>query len=114
MVDFKNVLEVANDDLVLPIVIITFLLLTYMVSYLGGKETDIIRSKIFLRYSQFKNAFLWLAAFAFVLILHVALIDVTQLFFIDRYTIVVLQKFFGLLLSIIMITFVYFLYRSIK
>ncbi|MDD5617078.1 MAG: hypothetical protein PHH85_12860 [Candidatus Methanoperedens sp.] len=114
MVDFKNVLEVANDGLVLPIVIITFLLLTYMVFYLGRKDADLVRSKIFLRYSQFKNAFLLLAAFAFVLVIHVALIYTTQLYFIEASVIGDLQKFFGLVMSLIMITFVYFLFRSLK
>ena len=114
MVDFKNVLEVVNDGLLLPIVIITFILLIYMVFYLGRKDADIIRSKIFLRYSDFKNAFLLLAAFAFGLVIHVALIFTTRLYFIDDSLIKDIQKLFGLALSLIMLTFVYFLFRSIK
>jgi uncharacterized membrane protein YeiB len=113
MVDLKNVLEVANNVLMLPIVIITFLLLTYMVFYLNRKDEDLIRSKIFLRYSQFKNAFLLLAAFAFVLVIHVALIYTPQLYFVEA-SVFEVQKFFGLVLSLIMLTFVYFLFRSIK
>jgi len=114
MVDLKNVLEVVNDVLMLPIVIITFVLLIYLIFYLRGKDADLIRSKIFLRYSDFKNAFLLLAAFALGLVIHVALIFTTQLFFIDDSLIDDIQKVFGLVLSLIMLTFVYFFFRCIK
>jgi hypothetical protein len=114
MVDLKNILEVVNETLVLPIVILTFLLLIYMGFYLSRYDADVIRSKIFLKYSHFKNAFLLLAAFAFVLVLHVALIYTSQLYIIDLTVIKDLQRFFGLVLSLIMITFVYFLFRSLK
>jgi len=41
MVDLKNVLEVVNDVLMLPIVIITFVLLIYLIFYLRGKDADL-------------------------------------------------------------------------
>jgi len=114
MVGYKNVLDDANDVLVLPIVIITFLLLTYMVFYLRRTDADLIRAKIFLRYSQFKNTFLLLSAFALVLVIHVGLLYTRQLYSIEASVIEDMQKFFGLVLSLIMLTFVYFLLRSIK
>jgi len=114
MIDIKNVLEVINKLLVLPIAIITFVVLMYIILYLWKKDQDIIRSRIFLKYCEMKNAFILLAAFAFILILHVALIYIpnflssNSLLFIDD-----LQRILGLVLILILITFVYFIYRSI-
>lgn len=79
--DIKNVLEIINEVVLLPITIITFLLLIYVVFYLSKKDPDVVRSKIFLKnYSIISDV----------------------------------QRFFGLLLSIIMISFVYVLIKSIK
>ena len=115
MIDIKNILEVINELLVLPIAIITFVVLIYITIYLWKKDQDIIRSRIFLKYGEIKKAFLLLAAFAFVLILHVALIYIPHFFssksllFIDD-----LQKILGLVLSFILITFVILIYKNIK
>ncbi|MFA4955590.1 MAG: hypothetical protein WC556_01290 [Candidatus Methanoperedens sp.] len=114
MIDIKNVLEVINELLVLPIAIITFVVLIHITIYLWKKDPDIIRSRIFLKYGEIKKAFLLLAAFAFVLILHVALIYIphflisNSLIFIDD-----LQRILGLVLILILVTFVYFIYKSI-
>ena len=114
MIDIKNALEVINELLVLPIAIITFVVLIYITIYLWKKDQDVIRSRIFLKYCEIKKAFLLFAAFAFVLILHVALIYIPHFFlsnsssFIDD-----LQRILGLVLILILITFVYFIYRSI-
>jgi len=114
MMDIKNVLEVINEILVMPIAIITFVLLMYIVVYLWKKDPDVIRSRIFLRYCEIKKAFILLAAFAFILILHVALIYMPKFFssdfliFIDD-----LQRILGLVLILILITFVYFIYRTL-
>jgi len=114
MMDIKNVLEVINELLVLPIAIITFVVLMYITIYLWKKDQDIIRSRIFLKYCEMKKAFILLAAFAFILIFHVALIYMPNFFssdfliFIDD-----LQRILGLVLILILITFVYFIYRRI-
>jgi len=114
MIDIKNVLEVINELFVLPIAIITFVVLMYIVLYLWKKDQDIIRSRIFLKYCEIKKAFILLAAFAFVLILHVGLIYIPHLFssnslsFIDD-----LQRILGLVLILILITFVYIIYGSL-
>lgn len=113
--DIKNVLEIINEFVVLPITIIAFLLLIYVVFYLSKRDPDVVRSRIFLKYAGFKKAFLLLAAFAFVLILHVALIYIPHIYYFGYNHIVSdIQKFFGLVLSLIMITFVYVLIKSIK
>jgi protein-S-isoprenylcysteine O-methyltransferase Ste14 len=115
MIDVKNVLEVINEILVLPIAIITFILLIYITIYLWKKDQDVIRSRIFLKYCEIKKAFILLAAFALVLILQVALIYMphffksNSLFFIED-----LQRILGLVLILILITFVYFIYRSMS
>jgi len=114
MMDIKNVLEVINELLVLPIAIITFTVLMYITIFLWRKDQDVIRSRIFLKYCEMKKAFILLAAFAFVLILHVALIYIphffisNSFFFIDD-----LQRILGLVLILILLAFVYFIYRSI-
>lgn len=115
MMDIKNVLEIINEFVVLPITIITFFLLIYVVFYLSKRDPDVVRSRIFLKYSEFKNAFILLAAFAFVLVLHVALIYLPHLYYIEYYSIMSdIQRFFGLVLSLIMISFVYVLIKSLK
>ena len=115
MMDIKNVLEIINEFVVLPITIIAFLLLMYVVFYLSKRDPDVVRSRIFLKYAEFKKAFILLAAFAFVLVLHVALIYIPRIYYSGYNPIVSdIQKFFGLVLSIIMISFVYVLIKSIK
>ena len=114
MIDIKNVLEVVNELLVLPIAIITFVILIYITIYLWKKDQDVIRSRIFLKYCEIKKAFLLLAAFALVLILHVALIYIPHFFSLNSSFIIEdLQRILGLVLILILITFVYFIYRSI-
>ncbi len=115
MIDIKNVLEVINEVVVIPIAIITFFLMMYIVIYLWKKDPDVVRSKIFLRYGKFKKAFLLFAVFAFVLVLHVSLIYIPHFYrFEDNPFIEDLQRFFGFVLAIIMISFVSYLYQSIK
>jgi hypothetical protein len=114
MMDIKNVLEVINELLVLPIAIITFVVLMYIVIYLWKKDPDVVRSRIFLKYCEIKKAFILLAAFAFILILHVALIYIPHLFSSNFYFIDDLQRILGLVLILILMTFVYIIYRSIK
>ncbi len=113
--DIKNVLEIINEVMILPITILTFLLLIYVVFYLSKRDPDVVRSRIFLKYTEFKNAFILLAAFGFVLVLHVALIYIPHLYSIKYYSIISdIQRFFGFVLSLIMITFIYVLIKSLK
>ena len=115
MIDFKNVLEVVNETIILPIIIITFLLVIYVVYYLSARDADVIRSKIFLKYAEFKKAFILLAVFALVLVVHVSLIYIPHFFLVEDYFLIVyLQRFCGFLLTLIMISFVLVLIRSIK
>ncbi len=115
MLDIKNVLEFINGIIVIPIALITFFLLIYLVVYLRNKDPDVIRSKIFLKYHEFKKAFFLLAAFAFILVLHVSLIYIPQFFLIEEIPFIEdLQHFFGLTLALITITFAYYLYRSLQ
>ena len=115
MLDVKNALEVINEVVVIPAAIIIFFLLMYMVFYLRNKDPDIIRSKIFLKYEEFKKAFMLFAMFAFVLVIHVSLIYIPHLFLPDENPLIEdIQRFFGLTLTLIMITFVAYIYRSMK
>ena len=114
MIEIKNVLEVINEVLVLPIAIITFFLLMYIVIYLYEKDPDVIRSRIFLKYDEIKKAFILFAAFAFILILHVSLIYIPHVFSLDYSFIKDLQRIFGLVLILIMITFVYIIFGTIR
>ncbi len=115
MLDVKNALEIINEVVIIPAAIIIFFLLMYIVFYLRNKDPDIIRSKIFLRYEEFKKAFMLFALFAFVLVIHVSLIYIPH-FFLSRADSLIddIQKFFGLTLTVIMITFVFYIYRSMK
>jgi signal transduction histidine kinase len=114
MIDIKNALQVINELLVLPIATITFVVLIYITIYLWKKDPDVIRSRVFLKYCEIKKAFILLAAFALVLILHVALIYIPH--FISLNSIIPiddLQRILGLVLILILMAFVYFIYRSI-
>ncbi len=108
----KNVIEIINETIVLPVAILTFFLLIYIVFYLWKTDADVIRSRIFLKYREFKKAFLLLAVFAFVLIFHVSLIYIPRFFSYYSPLIYDMQRIFGLILVLIMITFVYFIFRS--
>ena len=116
MVDVKNVLEVINEIMVLPITIITFFLLIYIAVYLWKKDPDVIRSRIFLKYDEIKKAFILFVAFAFILILHVSLIYIPHFLSLGSSSSFIydLQKVFGLLLVLVLISFVYFIFKSVR
>lgn len=115
MIDVKNVLEVVNEVLVLPIAIITFFLLIYIVLYLWKKDPDVVRSRIFLKYNEIKKAFILLLAFAFILIFHVSLIYLPHFFSLGSSSFIYdLQRIFGLFLILILIAFVYIIFRSVR
>lgn len=116
MIDVKNVLEVVNEVLVLPIAIITFFLLIYIALYLWKKDPDVVRSRIFLKYNEIKKAFILFLAFAFILIFHVSLIYIPHFFSLSSSSSFIydLQRIFGLLLILILIAFVYVIFRSIR
>jgi len=115
MIDVKNVLEVINEVLVLPIAIITFFLLIYIVLYLWKKDPDVIRSRIFLKYNEIKKAFILFLVFAFILILHVSFIYIPHILSLGSSSFIYdLQRILGLLLILIMITFVYVIFKSIR
>ncbi len=118
MISVEGVLEVINELVILPILIITLILLIYIVIYLNKKDPDLIKSRIFLKYDEFKKAFLMLLLFAFLLVFHVILIYNPHFFyfllncsssFADK-----LQHFFGLALSITIVIFASLIYRITK
>jgi hypothetical protein len=115
MIDVKNVLEVVNEVLVLPVAIITFFLLIYIVSYLWKKDPDVVRSRIFLKFNEIKKAFILFLAFALILIFHVSLIYIPHFFSLSYSSFIYdLQRIFGLLLILILIAFVYVIFKSIR
>lgn len=114
MLDVKNVLEVINEVFVLPIAIITFFILVYIVMYLWKKDPDVIRSRIFLKYAHIKKAFLLLVVFAFILVLHVALIYVPHFFSMESYYMMdEIQRILGLLLIFVLLAFSYVIFKSL-
>lgn len=115
MIDIKNVLEVINEILVLPIAVITFFLLMYILIFLWKKDPDVIRSRIFLKYREIKKAFILFAAFAFVLIFHVSFIYVPHLLLLDYPPYIYdIQRIFGLILVLILLSFVHVIYKSLR
>lgn len=113
--DLKNVLEVLNEIVVLPVAVISFILLMQVAMFLQTKDPDVVRAKIFLKYRIFRKALVLTAIFAFVLVIHIFLIYIPR-FFNSTFGLPLadIQRFFGLLLVFTLITFVYFIYRSIK
>ncbi len=118
MVGISDFLEALNETVMLPISILIFLVLIYIITFLWTRNPDIIRSRIFLNFQNFKNAFLLFVIFAFVLVIHIALIYQPHLFYFifqcSSPQAEDLQRFFGLILALIMMTFVYLIFKSIK
>ena len=114
MNNVKNVLEIINEILVIPLSIIIFFLLIYIAIYLRNKEADVIRSRIFLKFKEIKKAFILLVVFAFILLLHVTFIfypEIMEFILGDSSYVNDLQKVLGLVLVIILITFSFIIYR---
>ena len=118
MISIEGILEVINEIVILPILIITLILLVYIIIYLNKKDPDLIKARIFLKYNEFKKAFLILLLFAFLLILHVVLIYNPHFFYFllkcSSSFAHQLQHFFGLTLSITMVIFAFLIYRITK
>ncbi len=115
MIYLKNVLETIDGIVVIPLATIAFFLLIYIVLYIYKKDADVVRSRIFLKYDEFKKAFLFLAVFAFILVLHISLIYVSYFYSLeDQPLIEYIQRFFGLILVMVLVTFVYKLFRSMR
>ncbi len=115
MMVLKNVLEVLNEIVIIPLSLISFLLLMRVVIFLRTKDPDVVRAKIFLKYQVFKKALALSALFAFVLLFHVFLIYFTLIFKSTfGLPLADMQRFFGLVLVFTLTIFVYFIYRSIK
>jgi len=113
--DLKNGLEVINEIIVIPVAVISFILLIKVAMFLRTKDPDVVRAKIFLKYRIFRKALVLTAVFAFVLVIHIFLIYFPH-FFNSTFGLPIadIQRFFGLVLVFTMISFVYFIYRSIK
>lgn len=110
-----NVLDVINEIIIIPVAMATFILLIYITLYLRKRDPEVIRAKIFLHYYTFKKAFELLAVFAFVLIIHVSLLYVPNYFYSDPpLSLIELQHFFGLVLALVMLSFAYYVFKSIK
>ena len=112
------VFEFINNNLVLPIVLITFLLLSYIEYIFIKKDPDVVKAKMFLRYNILKKAFLLLVFFSLALLLHVVLIYNPHIFyFILKCTpsfIYEVQRILGLLLVLILVYFVALIYKIIR
>lgn len=113
-----NLLGLINEYVILPISIITFFILVYIVIYLYTTNSDKIRSKIFLNFSKFKFAFSLFLLFAFILIFHVVLVYQPHIFYFilncSPAMAIEIQHFFGLMLSSILIIFVVLFFKCIK
>ncbi len=114
-----DTVEFINYYVIIPLTILTFLMLVYFVVYIRKNDPDIIKSKLFLRFDEFKNAFTILAIAAFVLIFHVLLIYLHNL--IDMSSMLELlvlfsniQQLLGLALAILLLIFAYRLFKVVK
>lgn len=118
MISIESFLEIINEIVILPILIITLILVIYVVIYLNKKDPNLIKARIFLKYDEFKKAFFMLLLFAFFLILHVVLIYNPHFFYFllncSSSFAHQLQNFFGLTLSITIVIFAYLIYRITK
>ncbi|MCK4928206.1 MAG: hypothetical protein KAR76_00575 [Methanosarcinales archaeon] len=114
-----DTIEFINNYAIIPLTIVTFAILVYFVVYIRSNDPDVIKSKLFLRFDEFKNAFTILAFAAFVLIFHVLLIYLHN--FIDMSQMLNLmvlipnmQQLLGLVLTILLLLFAVRIFRVIK
>lgn len=118
MISIEGFLEVINEIVILPILIINLILSIYILISLNKKDPDLIKARIFLKYDEFKKAFLILLLFAFLLILHVILIYNPHFLYLllncSSSFAQQLQHFFGLALSITIVIFAFLIYRITK
>ena len=114
----QNVIEFIDKFVVLPFTLITFFLLSYIVIYLHKRDPNLIRSRIFLNYYEFKKGFLLFALFAFILVLHVLLVYNPHVFYflIECSPSVAheIQHLLGLALAIVLVAFAVMIYKSVK
>ncbi|MDF1531135.1 MAG: hypothetical protein P1P72_02260 [ANME-2 cluster archaeon] len=108
-----------NHYAIIPLTILTFSMLMYFVIYIRMNDPDIIKSKLFLRFDEFKNAFTILAFAAFVLIFHVLFIYLHNI--IDMSSMLELlviiskiQQLLGLILTILLLFFASRLFKVVK
>ena len=112
-----NSVQFINLYIIFPLTLVTFILLLYFVYFLGKSDHDLIKSKIFLRFEYFKQAFIILAIAAFALVFHVILIYLHDFITISgRQSLFIsgIQQLLGLILAILLILFVYKLFKTIK
>ena len=114
-----DTIEFINNYVIIPLTIVTFAILVYFVIYIRNNDPDVIKSKLFLRFDEFKNAFTILAFAAFILIFHVLLIYLHN--FIDMSQMLNLmvlipnmQQLLGLVLTILLLLFAVRIFRVIK
>ncbi|MBW6517601.1 MAG: hypothetical protein K0A89_03765 [ANME-2 cluster archaeon] len=114
-----DTVEFINHYAIIPLTILTFSMLMYFVIYIRMNDPDIIKSKLFLRSDEFKNAFTILAFAAFVLIFHVLfiylhnLIDMSSM--LDLLVILSkIQQLLGLILTILLLFFASRLFKLVK
>ncbi|MCL7475360.1 MAG: hypothetical protein SCH39_12735 [Methanosarcinales archaeon] len=114
-----DTVEFINHYAIIPLTILTFSMLMYFVIYIRMNDPDIIKSKLFLRFDEFKNAFTILAFAAFVLIFHVLFIYLHNI--IDMSSMLELlvilskiQQLLGLILTILLLFFASRLFKVVK
>ncbi|MDF1557039.1 MAG: hypothetical protein P1P80_02475 [ANME-2 cluster archaeon] len=116
---FIDTVEFINNYIIIPLTVVTFAMLVYFVIFIRKNDPDIIKSKLFLRFDEFKSAFTILAVAAFVLIFHMLLIYIGNFF--DMTTMVSLllfmsniQQILGLILTVLLLLFAYRMFRVVK
>ncbi|MCL7414681.1 MAG: hypothetical protein M8349_01290 [ANME-2 cluster archaeon] len=116
---FIDTVEFINYYVIIPLTVVTFAMLVYFVIFIRKNDPDIIKSKLFLRFDEFRSAFTLLAVAAFVLIFHVLLIYIGNFF--DMTTMVSMllfmsniQQILGLILTVLLLLFAYRMFRVVK
>lgn len=114
-----EMVEFINHYIIIPLTILSFAMLVYFVIFIRTNDPDIIKSKLFLRFDEFRNAFTILAVAAFVLIFHVLLIylhyfiDITPM--LEMLVILSkLQQLLGLVLTVLLLFFAFRLIKVVK
>lgn len=114
-----DTVELINHSVIIPLTILTFLILVYFVIYIRKNDPDIIKSKLFLRFDEFKNAFTILAFASFIQIFLILstylrdLIDMSSMLEI-LYLFHNTQPLLDLALTLLLLFFAYRLLKVVK
>lgn len=103
-------IEEVIEFVAIPLVVVSFFLLMRVVHFVYLNDPDMMRSKIFINYDNFRHALLLLSVMAVLLVFHVTFIFLDSPFVIQFRV----QQVLGLFLAVTLTLFAYRLFSVVR